>query len=140
MKILTSIALLAISITLSNCTPARIVADNHGPDTKTAKVKISREDTLLFVGVPAIFGYDEQDKVSLWKGGNAQMNVPVGKHEFFVRSNQADKPFKSSIEVKESESLCLIIHPEIKPVAKIIIPFVYYFFNAFSLEKAKSCE
>ncbi len=125
---------------LSNCTPARIVQDNYPKNTKTSKIKVTREDTFLFTAVPAIFGYDEKDKVSLWKGDVAELDVPVGKQEFFVRSNQADRSFKSIIEVKENKLLCLTIHPEPEPVIKFVIPFVYYFSHAFEIEKSEFCK
>lgn len=125
---------------LSNCTPARIIKETYPANIKTSKIKVTREDTILFIAIPAIFGYDEKDRVSLWKGGSEDLSVPVGKHEFFVRSNQADRPFKFSFETKENESLCLTIHPEPKPIVKFVIPIVYYFSHAFRIEKSDSCR
>ncbi|MFM7620115.1 MAG: hypothetical protein ACKO47_00730 [Alphaproteobacteria bacterium] len=124
----------------SNCTPARIVKETYSEKIKTSKVKVTREKAVLFVAVPAIFGYDEKDRVSLWDGDSEDLNVPVGKHEFFVRSNQADRPFKFTFETKENESLCLTIHPESKPIVKFVIPLIYYFSHAFRIEKLESCS
>ena len=38
--------------------------------------------------------------------------------EFFVRSNQADRPLKLNAEIKEGKSTCFVINPEPKPVIK----------------------
>ena len=140
MKLINIISILLICTILSNCTPARITKDHYPTDVKTSKVKISRDSTILFAAVPAIFGYDEKDKVSLWKGGESELKVAVGQHEFFVRSNQADRPFTYSVEVKENEPLCLAIHPEPKPVIKFIIPLVFYFSHAFKIEASSDCR
>lgn len=125
---------------LSNCTPARIVKENYPANIKTSKIKLTREDTILGAGLPAIFGYDEKDRASLWKGASEDLDVPVGKHEFFIRSNQADRPFKFSSEIKENESLCLTIHPNSEPVIKFVVPLVFYFSHAFKIEKSDSCK
>ena len=140
MRLTDIINILAICVILSNCAPARIIKDDNAVGVKTSKVKITREDSWLFLLVPAIFGYDEKDKISLRNGKDSELNVPVGKREFFVRSDQADKPFKSNIEVRESETLCLTIKPEPKPVIKFIIPFFYYFSHAFKIEESTVCE
>lgn len=140
MKIIHIATIIFICTLLSNCTPARIVKDSYPKNTKTSKVKVTREDTILFVAVPAIFGYDEKDKVRLWKGNVSELDVPIGEHEFFVRSNQADRPFKSSIEIKENEPLCLTIHPEPEPIVKLVVPFVYYFSHAFKIERSEFCK
>ena len=54
---------------------------------KTSKVIISREANKALVEVPAVFGYDGEDKETLSSGETKEILVPVGKHEFFVKSN-----------------------------------------------------
>jgi len=135
MKTLTSISLISFLFLLSNCTPARMVSDDFSKYTKTSKVAIHRESKVLFVGVPAIFGYDEKDKVQLWSGNKSEIEVPVGKHEFFVRSNQADRPSKLNAEIKEGKSTCFVINPESKPVLKFILFPLYWFSHAFKIEE-----
>lgn len=92
------------------------------------------------MAVPAILGFEEKDRVSLWKGESSEINVPVGSQQFFVRSNQGDSPFKYSLEVKENEILCLKIYPETKPAIKFLLPLFFYFSNAFGIEKVNSCK
>ena len=140
MKIINIITIFFVCTLLSNCTPARIVKDNYPKNTKTSKVKVTREDTLTFAPVPAIFGYDKKDKLRLWKGDVLELDVPVGKQEFFVRSNQADRPFKSSIEIKENELLCFTIHPDLKPFIKFILFPFSYFSHTFKMEKSEFCK
>ena len=140
-KILHTATLFFLPSLLLNCTPARISSTNFNKDIKTSKVKIYREDKFLFLGVPAIFGYDNEDKVKLWKGDKSEIKVPIGNHEFFVRSNQADRPSKLNVEIKEGETTCFIINPEPKPIAKMIIIPLYWFTHAFKIEKSdRMCQ
>ena len=135
-KTLQTVPLLLLSIALlSNCSPARIISDNFDKDIKTSKVEVYREDKILFLAVPAIFGYDNKDKVKLWRKDKFQINVPIGNHKFFVRSNQADRPLNLNIEIKEGETLCFIINPEPKPMVKFIIFPVYWISHAFNIKK-----
>jgi hypothetical protein len=140
MKIINIITIFFTSTFLSNCTPAWIVKDSYPIDTKTSKVKITREDSYDFMAIPAIFGYDKKDKLRLWKGDVLELDVPVGKQELFVRSNQADRPFKFNIEIKENELLCLTIHPELKPYIKFILFPFFFFSHAFKMEKSEFCK
>lgn len=141
MKKLISISVLSFSFFLSNCTPARMVSDDFGKNTKTSKITIHRESKILFVGVPAIFGYDEKDKVQLWSGDKSEIEVPVGKHEFFIRSNQADRPSKLNAEIKEGKSTCFVINPESEPILKFILVPLYWFSHAFKIEEREgSCH
>jgi hypothetical protein len=140
MKIIKIITVIFLCLVISSCTPARITKDDYPRDAKMSKVIVNRADSLVFVGIPAIFGYNEQDKVILWKNDVKELDVPVGKQEFFVRSNQADDPFKSIIYVEENQPLCITVHPEPKPIIKFIIPLVYYFSHAFKIEKSEFCK
>jgi len=135
MKILISISLISFLFLLSNCTPARIISDDFSKDSKTSKVVIHRESKFLFLLVPAIFGYDEKDKVQLWSGNKSEIKVPIGKHEFFVRSNQISKPSKLNVEIKEGKSICFVINPEPKPILKFILLPLNWFSHAFRIEE-----
>ncbi len=135
--LLTFLILLSIA---SSCTPARIVKENYSNDIKTTKVKITRENKILYIGLQAIFGYDNKDRVVLWKNDSVEIDVPVGMQEFYVRSNQADRPFKFKYLVRQNEPLCLIIKPESSPIIKGFIPIVWYFYNSFKLEKSAYCN
>lgn len=115
-----------------------MVKDNFDKNVKTSKVKISRESKIIFIAVPTIFGYDNQDKVSLRNGDNLEIDVPLGTHEFFVRSNQADRPAKLSAKVEEGKSLCFVINPEPKPVIKFIIFPIFWFTHTFRIEQEES--
>jgi hypothetical protein len=138
---LTSIPLIIFFLLLSNCTPARIASDDFSKNTKTSKAIITRESGVIFFAVPAIFGYDEKDKVKLWNGDKSAIDVPVGKHEFFVRSDQADRPSRLSVEVKEGKTLCFVINPDSEPVLKFVIIPLYWFSHAFKIEEREgSCQ
>ena len=139
MKKLILISLIG-SLFLSSCTPARIVSDNFSKDTKTSKVVVHRESKVLFIGVPAIFGYDEKDKAKLWSGSRSEIEVPIGTHEFFVRSNQADRPLKLNAEIKEGKSTCFVINPEPKPVIKFFLFPLFWFSNTFKIEERDARE
>ena len=140
-KALFTATIISLLLPLLNCTPTRITSSNFGKDTKTSNVKVYRENKFLFLGVPAIFGYNNKDKVKLWKGDRSEIKVPIGNHEFFVRSNQADRPSKLNVEIKEGETTCFIINPEPKPIAKMIIIPLYWFTHAFKIEKSdRMCQ
>lgn len=139
MKKLILISLIG-SLFLSSCTPARIVSDNFSEDTKTSKVVVYRENRLLFIGVPAIFGYDEKDKAKLWIKDRSEIRVPIGKHEFFVRSNQADRPLKLNVEIKDGKSTCFVINPEPEPVIKFFLFPLFWFSHAFKIEEREVRE
>jgi len=126
---------------LSSCTPARIVKDQH--DTKkveTQKVYINRDDTIVAMFVPAIFGYDDQDKVSLAKGESTVISVPLGEHEFFVRSNQADRPNRIKVNVKKGCNLTFNTAPDSLFGLKSLIVVWYWMSSAFDLEYTQECD
>lgn len=125
---------------LTNCTPARIVGNDYNPKTtKTEKVRIVRKQSVVLSLVPAIFGYDEKDKVKLKNGDEAVIEVPTGKREFFVRSNQADRPKKVIVDLKKGEPVCFNSKPGSLTVLKSFLLPWYYFSSAFELDKQKEC-
>jgi hypothetical protein len=135
MEIFAPVILIIIALFLSNCTPAGMVFEDSAENVKTSKLIVSRGNKFLFIGVPAIFGYDEKDKVQLWSGDRSEISVPVGRRGFFVRSNQADRPFKLNVEIKEGKPTCLVINPESKPALKLVLFPLYWFSHAFKLEQ-----
>ena len=139
-KIITIIRLICLCALLANCTPARIVHDTANVKDITSRVTLIRENKILFLGVTAIFGYNNDDKIILENGQITNLQVPIGEHNFFVRSDQADQPFNLNIEVKEKESLCLIIKPNPKPLIKFIIPLFFYSSHTFTLDVQKTCN
>lgn len=125
---------------LSNCTPARIVKDDYNPKIiETEKVRVVRRDTVIASLVPAIFGYDGKDKVELANGREVVMHIPTGEHEFFIRSNQADRPKKVLVNLEKGQNLCFYTKPNDYVVLKgLILPW-YYLSSAFDLIKSEEC-
>jgi len=138
--------LIPFIFSLSSCTPARIVADNFNDQIKTSKVKIKREKKIIYWGLTAIIGYDSQDKIKISNGDVAEINVPVGNHEFFVRSSQADKPAKLNISIEENKITCLKVNSNPSSFVKTIIwppisSILFWFDNAFEIaQNPESCE
>lgn len=127
-------------LVLSNCTPARIIGNDYNPKTtKTEKVRIIREEMFMASLAPIIFGYDEKDKVKLNNGDEAVIEVPTGKREFFVRSNQADRPKKIAVHLKQGKPICFTSKPNDLIILKSFLLPWYYLSSAFDLNKQKEC-
>ena len=140
-KILITLIIFSSAI-LSNCTPARITGISYDKNsTVTEKVQIHREKKLTYMGVQTIFGYNNQDKVKLKNGQKFEILVPVGEQEFFIRTNQADRPNKKTFILKKGEPLCLKTYPAQGNFFKAMMfgPLLFWFTNAFELKKAENC-
>jgi hypothetical protein len=127
---------------LSNCTPARIAkVDIIDPKIEVEKVYVSRKKTIMHWGVQTVFGYDDSDKIKLNNGKTAQIYVPVGNREFFIRTNQADKPNKIYVELKENQPVCFKVYPSVSAIMKsaFIFPLLFWFTSAFEIEREESC-
>lgn len=122
--------LFLLVLVLSSCTPAKIIYQNHGKNVKTAKVTIVRPDSIKFIFVSSIFGFDGMDIVKLRNNEREIIEVPIGNHEFFIRSNQADRPFKYSHNVKDGEKICFLVKPRLSVAFSL-----FYFSHAFTIEE-----
>jgi hypothetical protein len=125
----------AISYFLVSCTPANLAYNTPQEDQHIGFVHIARRSTLLFIAIPVIFGYDGKDRAIITNGRFQTLKVPTGKHEFFVRSDQADRPYKVSYEVNEGEKICFETYPNGSYAKKIFLFFTFYFSSAFTLKK-----
>ncbi|MBT4921786.1 MAG: hypothetical protein HON23_02090 [Rickettsiales bacterium] len=126
-----------IILTLSNCTPARLATPIES-SLVTEKITIKRQNKMIYLLLPEIFGYDNRDMITLSNGQEKIINVPIGQHEFFVRSNQADRPYKLVMDIEKGKTTCLITYPETKNlVGKILLPPLFWTSNAFVLEQAE---
>ena len=90
--------------------------------------------------VPAIVGYENQDKISINNGAIQELSVPVVEHKFYARSNQSDTPRLVSINIRRGYPICLRIKPNKLVILKsLIIPW-YWFSNAFDLIQEDKCK
>ena len=123
-----------IFLFLISCTPAHIDKNQYNKND-AANIKIARGDSVKFIFIPSIFGYDNKDKVQVANNQNTTIPVQPGNRVFFVRSNQTDRPFKISREVLPNENICFVVKPNLSSYKKL-----YYFGNAFTMQEDKSAQ
>lgn len=139
------LAIVILSTIIASCTPARINSDGKVliDAQKGGKIIIKRESTTRFMLTQSVFGYDDQDYLTLYDGEAKSLVVPSGRHELFIRSNQADRKFFLKLDVKDGDKMCLKIKTsDDLVIVKLIFPFMFWLTNAFELKQEdwKSCS
>lgn len=132
------LCLLVISVLLiSSCTPAKFVRLSNPIESERSEVFVYRESAFNSGGVNAIFGANGNDYVKLGNSTFAELALPAGSHEFFVRSDQADVPFTHTLHLTVGAKKCLRIFPNPGNLKKSleITPFSFFTSNTFALEE-----
>jgi hypothetical protein len=137
MKKFNAIILILLLVSLANCTPTKISAVTNKASAKTSEVYIYYQNNTSYIKYPAILGYDNKDKIEIKDGAEVKLNVPNGRHKFFVRTKGGDRAYKKEIEIKKGKPTCLIISPNISKTS-YRIPGMRYFKSIFMIEE-KSC-
>ncbi len=130
------VAAAVIALTaIQGCTPAQVVPISDDFTIDNSKVLIYRESAFNAAGVPMIFGEDEKDYKVLWNDDYTEIQLDKKNHLFFVRSNQADVPFKLPVDLKDGKTKCFKGSANPNNWAKAFFPPAYYMGNTFLLEE-----
>lgn len=94
-----------------------------------------REYAFNAGGASLIFGVDKSDLVELYGDRYSILQLPVGEHTFFARSNGGDQPFNLRLPVKGNVRTCIKAFPNPANFAKSLMPVSHLFGNSFLLEQ-----
>lgn len=87
--------------------PAQLVDIPDDPTIDNGKVLVYRESAYNAAGIPMVFGQGEADHKELWNSDFVELEYDEGDKVFFVRSNQADLPYKLPVHVTNDKKICL---------------------------------
>jgi hypothetical protein len=133
--------LLLVSVLSSlavGCTPARIVTPTStGEGKEVSSILVYRTIDLNAGGISLIFGADETDYFTLKSDEYAELQLQPGTYQFFVRSNQADKPFVLEEVLNPGDHKCLRAYANPHNYWKALTLVGYYFGNTFKIEEVE---
>lgn len=107
MKIIKLLSAIATVQFIQACTPAQLVNIPDDPAIDNGKVLVYRESAFNAAGVPMIFGQGEADHKELWNSDYVELEYDEGHKVFFVRSSQADVPYKLPVHGTNDNKICL---------------------------------
>lgn len=139
MKLITVVMSLAI---MAGCTPIQTSILPATEINNRSEVVIYRESAATASLVNMIFGSNGNDYVKLQNGKYASVFLTPGSYEFFVRSDQADRPYPLTLELAANEVTCLhaSVNGSAAAVAILGGPLGYLASrgsSTFKMEKAK---
>lgn len=133
MKKFLSLFLLAFILA---CTPTKVRQSRAvSANTKnTTKIILSREKNKTFELLPAVFGYDGEDYLTLSSGEVKEILAPVGKHEFYIKPNKLGKSHRVVLSVRQNQVTCLKVKVNKKyNKAKTALAPEFYFVEPFNI-------
>lgn len=128
------LGLIALAV-IQGCSPAQITPIPNSADVADAQVLIYRESAFNAAGVPMIIGEDKSDYKQLWNEDYVELIFDEGSHVLYVRSNQADVPFRLPVELKQEGKKCLKGYANPSNWMKVFFPPAYFMGNTFLLEE-----
>ncbi|MCX2802495.1 hypothetical protein OQJ68_11930 [Microbulbifer thermotolerans] len=131
-KIISLLLFITIAV---GCAPARIVSIPAPAENEKSTLLVYRESAFNAGGVGLIFGADSRDYVKLGNSDYSEIELKNGHYKFFVRSDQADKPYILAEELKAGDKKCLKAYANPANLGKALVPLAYYMSHTFLLEK-----
>lgn len=105
------IAMSGLAVVAVGCTPVHIAPRESAPDANKAELVVFRASAFNAGGYTAIFGADREDYVRLGNDTYVELHLVPRTYEFFVRTNDADRPHRLAIELKQNDRKCLEAYP-----------------------------
>jgi hypothetical protein len=133
------VVVLGLVVMAIGCTPARIATLEPPPEAERSEVLVYRGSAFNAGGMTAIFGVDRNDYLKLGTDTYAELRLVPKTYEFFVRTNEADRPFRLTIELKQNDRRCLEAYPNPKNLMKVPLFFVGYWLGNTFLLKEVDC-
>lgn len=131
----TRLTLVAAAIALSACTPAKLVRPQAVEEGRRAEVMVFRDSQLNAGGVTMVLGVNDKEYAQMGTREYVRWFVQAGPQTIFVRSTQADKPFKLPVDLAAGSFTCLKASADPANFAKMLVPFVMHMTSTFMLEK-----
>lgn len=129
-------ALLMVAVVTAGCTPMQVKPLPTATADARAKVVVYREGGFNAGGISMIFGIDGLDQLSLPNGGHSQLYLRPGEHEVFVRSDQADRPFRLKTSIAHNEIKCFRAYANPANYGKAFLGNIAYWLgNAFKVRE-----
>jgi hypothetical protein len=107
-----------------------VTPKSPGEGEEVSSMLVYRTIDLNAGGVSLIFGADGTDYFMLKSDEYAELRLPPRTYQFFVRSNQADKPFVFEVVLNPGDHKCLRAYANWKNYLKVLGP---YFGNTFKI-------
>ena len=133
------VAVLGASVIAVGCTPARIVSLESPPEADRAELLVYRAFDYNAAGMAAIFGADRKDFLKLGTETYAELRLTPKTYEFFVRDDQADRPYRITIELKQNSRTCLELYPNPNRMLKAPLIFLGNWMNSDFLLMEVDC-
>ena len=117
------------------CTPAQIATPRLPRDGEEASsILVYRATDFNAAAISLIFGADGTDFFTLKSDEYAELRLPAKTYEFFVRSNQADKPYVIEEVLSPGDHKCFRAYANPHNYWKALTLVGYYFGNTFRIE------
>lgn len=129
-----SAAVLLIAAALSACSPARIKPPPRPDATEAGTIVIARRGAFNQFGVTMVIGLADRDVAELYNDTYTEIQLPAGRHRFYVRGIQADVPSELEVEVEAAERVCIDARPRPENWAKSMLAISYFVTSSFYLE------
>ena len=111
---------------IAGCTPMQIKPLPLVKEGDKSTIVIYRENSLNAGAIKMIFGSDKNDYFFLYNKDYASLQVPSGEHEIFVRSDQADNPYKLKALLANNEVKCFKAYANPANYAKALLGGIAY--------------
>jgi hypothetical protein len=132
-KVIGAIVVLA---TVAGCTPMQVKPlPQVQAGQEKASVLVYRETAFNAAGIEMIFGINDADLYPLHNANYATLTLPAGQHELFVRSNQADRPYRLTMTLAGGDAKCIRAYANPANVGKAFMPIAYYLGNSFLMNE-----
>ena len=133
-----SLLVFALSSLAVGCTPAHISAPSSPREGENvASILVYRTIDLNAGGISLIFGADGTDFFTLKSDEYAALRLPARTFQFFVRSNQADKPYVLERVLNPGDHKCFRAYAKPHNYWKALTLVGYYFGNTFRIEEVE---
>ena len=127
-----------LSSLAAGCTPAQLATPRSPREgEKASSILVYRTIDLNAGGVSLIFGADETDFFTLKSDEYAELRLPAKTYQFFVRSNQADKPYVFEEVLNPGDHKCLRAYANPHNYWKALTLVGYYFGNTFKIKEVE---
>lgn len=93
------------------CTPVHISSHEPAAEANKSELIVFRASAFNAGAYVVIFGADHKDFLELGNDTYAELRLFPKTYEFFVRTNDADRPYRLTIELKQNDRRCLETYP-----------------------------
>lgn len=127
------------SVMIAGCTPMQIKPLPLVKEGDKSTIVVYRESSFNAVAIKMVFGADKNDYFSLFNKNYASLQVPSGEHEIFVRSDQADNPYKLKAILNNNEVKCFKAYANPTNYGKALLGGIAYMTGNTFLMNETAC-